>query len=337
MAQIYALSTVLFLLLPATAFSEDNCPSPYVKEVNGCSGAGEIGENLLGWMRDFTPDCNAHDRCFRTIGKSKFYCDRAFRADMYDTCEKEFLQPVKYVKTEHRSCRNKKWYEIGEHLKCFVSTTVDIVETSWANAEKIAQLPLYPSCITSAELYHAAVTLKTGTNTTFANRQSTTMRAAEEMAQKSADGCPLVSADANILRNSNRATHQDKEINSIFSHMENRAPTHFERTRSLNMAKSADRNWQFDVINDIKNRKFDLYESAYLDHISAGGNISDAPFNLPTVTTADSAIVGKAATLSVADAQAYAAEQERLDDLRREAEEYLQLNAEAFFATDIPG
>ena len=56
---------------------------PYYEPVNGCSNP------IIGFEeanRLFEKDCNNHDRCYQTIGKKKFYCDKALWEDILRTC-----------------------------------------------------------------------------------------------------------------------------------------------------------------------------------------------------------------------------------------------------------
>jgi hypothetical protein len=39
---------------------------------------------------DFTPSCNAHDRCYAMCGRPKSYCDASFRTSMKNWCKDRF-------------------------------------------------------------------------------------------------------------------------------------------------------------------------------------------------------------------------------------------------------
>ncbi|WP_160153357.1 hypothetical protein [Microbulbifer sp. ALW1] len=58
------------------------------REVNGCT---LDVNNVSDWLEDmlssdFEGECNKHDRCYQTLGKTRYQCDKEFKEDGYDEC-----------------------------------------------------------------------------------------------------------------------------------------------------------------------------------------------------------------------------------------------------------
>lgn len=72
-------------LCPAVPFTSDGCTTQY----NGYDFANYVPD--VRFVKEvFNSSCQAHDKCYTTLGADKASCDSAFRSDSRNTCDKKF-------------------------------------------------------------------------------------------------------------------------------------------------------------------------------------------------------------------------------------------------------
>jgi len=159
---------------------------PYADtDIDGCSDAGIHNIAII----DFTPACNSHDWCYRTVDKPKFSCDNDFLLDMTDMCndkyapkktikmvkeiiyeEKveiiqeeviEFIEETKWKKEWYKPWK-WRWVSFIEIVKKVtykdVEKIVKVPKTIWKEKEEIIKSPFYAPCLEQARRYYQAVT-----------------------------------------------------------------------------------------------------------------------------------------------------------------------------------
>lgn len=95
------------LALSARAWGGGNiCPPSNAVGIDGigdgCSTsiAGYVLPDIAAFRSTFTPACNAHDKCYTTLGTSYGECDGRFLSDMQSACRSSFnpfFLPVEYA------------------------------------------------------------------------------------------------------------------------------------------------------------------------------------------------------------------------------------------------
>lgn len=76
----------------SAAICPERVPRPgYRPTVNGCGPSGYGWAIPDSWNRaNFTPACNAHDRCYGTCNKSRQQCDIQMRNRMWAACDRAY-------------------------------------------------------------------------------------------------------------------------------------------------------------------------------------------------------------------------------------------------------
>lgn len=107
MREIASLGVALSLLTMAAAATASICPPSHAVGVpgigDGCSvpdGVGILFPDIGAFRSTFTPACNAHDKCYSTLGTSYGECNGAFISNMRSACRSRFnpfLRPVEFA------------------------------------------------------------------------------------------------------------------------------------------------------------------------------------------------------------------------------------------------
>ncbi|WP_428241050.1 hypothetical protein [Gynuella sp.] len=141
---------VLFVAGVSCVFSnaEQAC-SDYVFEIDGCSDMGLDEYNL---NTDFKWSCNAHDRCYRKIGKSKFSCDKAFLKNLNDSCDELGVWDVLFPVTIPRrviQCRStaKTYYEAVRNAPSAKNAYIKDQKAAFRTALKLTDEYFSSNCV----------------------------------------------------------------------------------------------------------------------------------------------------------------------------------------------
>lgn len=230
------------------------------KPINGCTDRNLDKYNLA---TTFAPSCDDHDRCYKTVGQTKDSCDYEFRLDTISDCEKQYIRPVKFERVSVRDCA----ISFSGLWKCFTSIVTNVIETTYANAEKLLKSPVYPVCLMTAEVYYQGVRTLGEANEAYKNAQASALGEAQRQARinerllyETGVPCTITAEETGIFAPDDRESRRHRTVMDILS-LDPNEPSGLKYEIASDIADGNGSHWQLRLISDIEEMRLEWLAS----------------------------------------------------------------------------